>query len=56
MYSDGFQHRVEIEPEQDWESEMTCYPWVVDYQDRTYMFYNGNGYGETGIGWAELRK
>jgi len=36
-----------------WDSDMQCYPWVHVHGDRAYMFYNGNGYGETGIGWAE---
>jgi len=35
----------------DWDGEMTCYPCI--YKD--FMFYNGNGYGATGIGWAEWK-
>ncbi|MBW3593603.1 MAG: hypothetical protein KY396_07900, partial [Actinobacteria bacterium] len=38
-----------------WDSVMTTYPWVHRHTDRTYLFYNGNGFGETGFGWAELR-
>lgn len=37
-----------------WDSVMTTYPWVHRHGDRTYLFYNGNGFGETGLGWAEL--
>jgi len=29
-----------------WDSEMMCYPYFCN----NYMFYNGNGYGATGIG------
>lgn len=38
--------------ENEWDSEMMCYPYVIKYNDLIYMFYNGNGYGETGIGVA----
>lgn len=37
-----------------WDSEMICYPFVFDHKGKTYMVYNGNGYGKTGIGLAEL--
>jgi hypothetical protein len=32
---------------------MQCYPSVFDHRDRRYLLYNGNGFGATGIGWAE---
>jgi predicted GH43/DUF377 family glycosyl hydrolase len=35
-----------------WDSEMVCYPYIVEAKDRKYMFYNGNGFGQTGIGVA----
>jgi hypothetical protein len=37
-----------------WDSEMICYPHVFRIRDRVLMAYNGNGYGATGIGLAEL--
>ncbi len=37
-----------------WDSEMVEYPCVFDHQGTRYMLYNGNGYGETGIGLAVL--
>jgi hypothetical protein len=40
--------------EEGWDSEMIAYPWVFDHGGRRYMLYNGNGYGETGIGLAVL--
>jgi hypothetical protein len=35
-----------------WDSEMVAYPCVFDHGGRRYMLYNGNGFGETGIGLA----
>lgn len=37
-----------------WDSEMICYPFVFDHKGKTYMLYNGNGYGKTGFGIAVL--
>jgi hypothetical protein len=42
--------------ESGWDSEMIEYPFVFDYKGERYMLYNGNGYGETGIGLAVLAK
>lgn len=39
-----------------WDSEMIEYPCVFDYDGTRYMLYNGNGYGETGIGLAVLER
>ena len=36
-----------------WDSEMICYCSVVDHSGRQYMFYNGNGFGRAGIGYAK---
>jgi hypothetical protein len=35
-----------------WDSEMVCFAAVVPYRGRWLMFYNGNGYGRTGVGVA----
>jgi hypothetical protein len=35
-----------------WDSEMVCYPCVVNVNRRWYMFYNGNRHGSTGFGCA----
>lgn len=40
--------------ETGWDSEMICYPFVADINNRRYMFYNGNGFGKSGIGYAVL--
>jgi hypothetical protein len=38
--------------EEGWDSEMVAYPYIVDYLDKRYMFYNGNGFGRSGFGYA----
>jgi len=40
--------------ETGWDSEMMAYPFVVDINDKRYMFYNGNGFGKSGLGYAVL--
>ena len=35
-----------------WDSEMIAYPLVFRHHGRLHMLYNGNGYGQTGIGLA----
>ncbi len=55
--ADGIRWKWTPEPVLDvsaagWDSQMTCYPFVLHHQDRTYMFYDGNHY--SGIGVAEL--
>jgi hypothetical protein len=42
--------------ETGWDSEMVCYPCVVDAGDRRYLFYNGNRHGSTGFGCAVLEE
>jgi len=37
-----------------WDSTQLCYPAIITWKDSTYMFYNGNDYGKTGFGYAEL--
>jgi predicted GH43/DUF377 family glycosyl hydrolase len=38
-----------------WDSEMVEYGYVLECNGDKYMFYNGNGYGETGLGVAILK-
>lgn len=35
-----------------WDSKMQTYPAVVQNKSKKYLFYNGNGFGKTGIGLA----
>ncbi len=44
---------IDVSPE-GWDSEMICYPFVFDHGGTRYMLYNGNGYGRTGFGIAQL--
>jgi predicted GH43/DUF377 family glycosyl hydrolase len=37
-----------------WDSEMVCYPHIVKVGEKFLMFYNGNGFGKSGFGYAEL--
>ena len=37
-----------------WDSQMMSYPNVIKYNSKLYMFYNGNGFGQTGFGYAVL--
>lgn len=35
-----------------WDSKMLAYPYVIAFNGNKYLFYNGNGFGLSGIGWA----
>lgn len=37
-----------------WDSEMLCYPAVIDLHGTRYLFYNGNDNGGTGFGVAKM--
>ncbi|MFN6465186.1 MAG: hypothetical protein RMZ41_025660 [Nostoc sp. DedVER02] len=41
--------------ENGWDSQMICYSCIQKTKYGTYMFYNGNNYGETGFGVAVLQ-
>ena len=43
---------IDISPN-GWDSEMICYQSIVEWNNKLFMFYNGNGFGRTGIGYAE---
>ncbi len=36
----------------EFDSEMQCYPYVIEIDGRLCMFYNGNSFGQSGIGYA----
>lgn len=40
--------------ENNFDSEMLCYPFIFNINQKKYMLYNGNGYGKTGFGIAVL--
>ena len=49
-------HLVGIDrSETGWDSVMMEYPFVYEHRGLKYMLYNGNGFGESGIGYAVLR-
>lgn len=39
----------------DWDHEMVEYSDVIQVGDKYYLFYNGNGFSESGFGYAELK-
>lgn len=43
-----------LEPSRDeaWDDRMVAYPNVIEIDGRRVMFYNGNGFGRAGMGWA----
>lgn len=42
---------IDVSPE-GWDSQMLAYANVVICGEKSYMFYNGNGFGQSGIGYA----
>lgn len=38
--------------ESGWDSEMVAYTHVIIYKNTKYLFYNGNGFGRSGFGYA----
>jgi hypothetical protein len=42
--------------DEGWDSVMMCYPYLYQHRGRKYLFYNGNGFGESGFGYAILEE
>ncbi|HET8945420.1 MAG TPA: hypothetical protein VFQ07_00415 [Candidatus Polarisedimenticolia bacterium] len=42
--------------ESGWDSQMMEYPFVYEHKGKKHMLYNGNGFGESGFGWAVLEE
>jgi hypothetical protein len=40
--------------DEGWDSTMIEYAYLHQHKGRTYLFYNGNGFGESGFGYAVL--
>ena len=40
----------------EWENFMVCYPGILETEKEILMFYNGNGFGDTGICYARKNK
>ena len=43
---------LDIDVNNNWENTMVCYPYILNKNNKLIMFYNGNGFGKTGIGLA----
>jgi hypothetical protein len=50
---DDIRSKIDVSA-QGWDSEMIAYPYLILYESKYYMFYNGNGFGRTGFGYATL--
>jgi len=42
--------------QEGWDSQMVCYPCVINIKGKLYMLYSGNHFGQTGFGYAMLGK
>jgi hypothetical protein len=42
----------DIDQDSEWDNIMVCYPFILQKENKLIMFYNGNGFGKTGIGYA----
>lgn len=40
--------------ESGWDSVNLSYPYIYKYMDKIYLFYNGNGCGKSGFGYAQF--
>jgi sucrose-6-phosphate hydrolase SacC (GH32 family) len=48
---------IVFEGESDgWDSDMMCYPNVFEMNNKTYLLYNGNEFGKSGFGLAEIKQ
>lgn len=43
-----------VKSDTGWDSEMACYPVEITTKYGSYLFYDGNGMGATGFGYAKL--
>ncbi len=41
--------------DQGWDSVMLAYPHVIKFDNKYWMFYNGNGFGQSGFGYATAK-
>ncbi len=48
------QSGIDIGQENDWDSDMMCYPHLFQIGEKIFMLYNGNDFGRYGFGFAEL--
>lgn len=46
--------QVAIKSGNSFDHQMQCYPCVIKYENKLFMFYNGNNCGKTGFGYATL--
>jgi hypothetical protein len=44
---------LDITETSTWDNKMVCYPFIIEDGNKLVMFYNGNDFGKTGIGYAK---
>lgn len=50
-------HPAALQPSgEGFETLMTCYPFVFDHGGERWMFYNGDGFGQSGLGLARMTR
>ncbi|HXA16312.1 MAG TPA: hypothetical protein VN380_04935 [Thermoanaerobaculia bacterium] len=47
--------RIDVSPS-GWDSEMICYGYPFEHDGQSYVLYNGNSYGSTGVGLAVVKE
>lgn len=47
---------LDIDIDSDWDNLMVEYPHIINYKNKIHMFYNGNGFGKTGLGYATIEE
>jgi hypothetical protein len=47
---------LDVDNDSSWDNQMVEYPHIINYKNKLYMFYNGNGFGKTGIGYATIER
>lgn len=43
---------LDIDLNSNWDNIMVCYPYIIEEKNKLIMFYNGNEFGKTGIGYS----
>lgn len=45
---------IQLGENNEWDSEMMCYPHLFSIKDKIFLLYNGNSFGKEGFGLAQL--
>jgi hypothetical protein len=53
LHWDRVPHGIDFS-DNGWDSKMMYFPYLIQSKGKSFLFYNGNNFGETGFGYAEL--